>query len=256
VNHPLDGVRRKLKRATRKLDKLEAETTRWIATEPWEPFQESHPEGSVHFLRTRLREQPDPEWALEVGEAMGQARSALDHLVQQLVIANGKTPTGSHAFPIYKREEDFVTRKIAGIDPRWKTEIKSLQPYNARHALKNNPLLRLNALTQFDKHQDIHPVVVGAEPLVVGDQVRLDTSDDFTGGWIDMMMFPFVNEPVDGAVVAGAHFETFDSKARFHLDAPIRCRIAFSEAAITTTEMHDLVRIVRKILTRFKPAFE
>lgn len=253
---PLDGCHRKLKRARRKLDQLEGEITRWKATKPWEAVQEPHAEASLQLLRVELRELPDPEWALEVGEAMGQARSALDHLVQQLVTANGHNPTGSHQFPIHRSEKHFKARKIAGVDPRWKAEIKSLQPYNLGSDVANHPLFRLNALTQFDKHTDIHPIAVGLGLPVDGDAFEIQTGPNFQAGWIDMLMFPFGNEPVDGATFAGAHFENFDPGARFDLDAvKIRFDVRFGPAQVTTREMHDLIKVVRKILARFEPAF-
>ena len=253
--HPLDGARRKLKRATRKLNELEGVITGWLAANPYDTFQETHPEASVHFLRAHIRQQPDPEWSLEVGEAMGQVRSALDHLVQQLVIANGGQPTRQNAFPIYKRAKDFDPRKIAGINPRWQSEIKSLQPYEAKDALTENPLIRINALANFDKHIDIHPVVVGTLDPVPWENLSLRLGDTFKGGWLDVMLYPFNDEPIDGAVLAGAHFEIFDPEASFDRYPRIRSGVAFGEGRITTGEMHDLVRIVRKILSRFEPAF-
>lgn len=254
-NHPLDGARRKLKRARRKIDNLETELRQWLAANPHVPLQEPHPEYDVLFVRAGLPRPPEDDWSLEVGEAMGQVRSALDHLVQQLVTANGKNPTGSHAFPIYTKEERFQRRKISGIDLRWKTEIESLQPYESPDSLEQNPLFRLNALTQFDKHWDINPVIIGSQALQVGSQVILHTSEKFAGGWIDMLLPPFIGHPVDGAVVAGAAFETFDEEARFDLNLSLACRVVFGKGMVGTDDMRSIIRVVDEILARFEPAF-
>ena len=53
-----------------------------------------------------------PGFPLIAGEAAHQLRSALDHLVWQLVIANtGATPTGTKSgFPIFKNEKGYDKR--------------------------------------------------------------------------------------------------------------------------------------------------
>ncbi len=56
------------------------------------------------------------EWFIRLGEILYNLRSALDHLVWQLVLANGKTPGRDNSFPIIKNEDDWQTQKTG---KRW-----------------------------------------------------------------------------------------------------------------------------------------
>jgi len=253
---PLADILRKLKRAARKLEGAEREIARWLATNPCGISQESYPEACLHILRTTLREQPDPEWALEIGEAMGQVRSALDHLVQQLVTANGCEPTRNNAFPIYTSEKHFNRRKIKGVHPRWQAEIESLQPYKAANPTEH-PLFRLNGLVQFDKHFDSHAIGVSdQQPGPDGLMLSIDSiPPDATPGRFNMIDFGWNGIRVDGAIIHCVYTDAFVPKARLHVQEAAPFTVAFGEGLVTTAEMLQLVRVVRKILARFEPAF-
>jgi hypothetical protein len=257
--HPLDGPRRKLKRAERHLNELQGGITQWLARDPYEFVQESDPEAGTHVLHCRVTEPFDEEWPLLVGEAMGQTRSALDHLVQQLVLANGRKPSGSHQFPIYKTQEGFKPERIRGIAPRWKTEIRALQPYNA-DPFEASPLFRLNALTQVDKHRDILVTAVTLRAPGPSFQFAMDISDHngIAPGQMRMIVHNFLGQPVDGAPIQGIQLDPFDPDVRLHIDDGFRfpLAVAFGERHETPADLHDLVGIVRRIIARFEPAFQ
>lgn len=252
----LVGAFRKLKRARRKLNELEGVITQWLAREPCDVIQDSYPDECAHVLRTVLREEPDPDWALEVGEAMGHVREALDHLVQQLVTANGEEPSRRNAFPIYASEENFNRRKIAGVHPRWQAEIESLQPYGTPDPAAS-PLFRLNGIVQFGKHIDIHAIGVRRPQPANGLLVTIDgiPPDAEPGRW------HFIDRGWDGTHIDGAEVhrvwsDGFVPEARLLVKEDMPIQVAFGEGDMTTSEMQEIVRIVGKILTRFEPAFE
>ncbi len=56
---------------------------------------------SERLLRIRIHQEPPTEWSLIAGDFVQNVRAALDHLVWQLVLANGETPTPGNAFPIF-----------------------------------------------------------------------------------------------------------------------------------------------------------
>ena len=101
----LGGVRTKVKRARATLTNLKA-------------CIESHCADEARRLEIAIRQQnllamdrDEPEtlyeYSVVVGEVAHNLRSSLDHLVWQLVIANGGSPDHRNAFPIISRESDY-----------------------------------------------------------------------------------------------------------------------------------------------------
>jgi len=86
-----------------------------------------------------------------------QLRSALDNLVWQLVIANGREPSRANAFPI--RSDDPGGRRIfndrlINVHEDHKAVIDRCQPWSwPRAARDDHPLARLEAMWNADKHR-------------------------------------------------------------------------------------------------------
>ena len=71
-------------------------------------------------------------WSVIFGEILYNLRSALDHLVWQLVLANGQTPGRHNAFPITNDAQGWEKVKdnlLNGVSSRHKSMIGYLQPY-------------------------------------------------------------------------------------------------------------------------------
>lgn len=183
VNSPptLEGVALKLLRARHHLDSLRDVCDKAIKESTGEPFVER--EGDWEVVRVPIRE--FPSWASIVsGDYVHNLRSALDHLVWQLVKVSGAKPGPWNSFPTYGDKDDFIrdvkqrAKKrgpgpLMGIDPSgpiWAL-IERHQPYNNtklppwlptdmpdRDSWK--PRLThlgiLNALNNVDKHRTIH----------------------------------------------------------------------------------------------------
>lgn len=98
-----------------------------------------------------------------IGDALYNLRSALDHLVHELIRANGKQPNGRSAFPIVSTSEVDYDRvapvQVQGMDPDAAAAIKRLQPYNRAHRHRDKWLRLLNHLGNIDKHRHLHLVV-------------------------------------------------------------------------------------------------
>jgi hypothetical protein len=155
----LSGVRLKLDRAEHHIETLRAEIEAFRQREP-KPFgfrTEEWPrqDGSIEYvLYAVVREYPPREWALIIGDAVQNIRSALEHLAYEL-----STPTGRRRgtqFPIFKEERLFKERgepKIATITGDERKLIERVQPYNAEKIPANDPLAILNKLSNLDKHR-------------------------------------------------------------------------------------------------------
>ena len=72
------------------------------------------------------------EYSIAVGEIAYNLRSALDHLIWQLVSANGESPNHRNEFPIFNDASDYhksVGNRLRGLDDRQRGMIESFQPF-------------------------------------------------------------------------------------------------------------------------------
>ena len=124
-------------------------------------------------------------WSVRTGEILYNLRSALDHLVWQLVRANGQTPTRAIQFPIvddidaWKRSRNV--RQLGGLSDGSKDTIGYLQPFNPMMQLPIDGTMRpfdaqtfktLRDLCNIDKHRHLHLIVAktdGVGPIEFGE---------------------------------------------------------------------------------------
>jgi hypothetical protein len=165
----LDGVRLKLQRAYRQIDALTEEMAAFLKGDPYQP--------KIEFRRIRgtretpciidftvrmvVNEQCPGMWSIIIGEIVHDLRSALDHLVYQLVIfATDKPPANRDRtqFPIFLESDKFQTTglgMLVGVSKKATALIKSLQPF-ATGEHDSSPLWHLNQLSNIDKHRTLH----------------------------------------------------------------------------------------------------
>ena len=95
------------------------------------------------------------KWSVTAGEAIHQSRSALDHIVWDLILANGGTPKeGDSGFPVFWEEGKYETgadRMIDGISEQARAIIGALQPFRADY--RADPLYVLNEMWKREKHR-------------------------------------------------------------------------------------------------------
>ena len=124
------------------------------------------------------------EWSIRAGEILYNLRSAMDHLVWQLVLANGEEPTQVNQFPILDEEmewADRTTKSLKGVADDDKKRIRYLQPFNPFLALpiggESPPcdaqvFRTLRDLCNVDKHRHLNLILAetsGIEPIVFGE---------------------------------------------------------------------------------------
>ncbi|MGE3191313.1 MAG: hypothetical protein AB7N90_16640, partial [Vicinamibacterales bacterium] len=131
--------------------------------------------------------QVPPNFSLLTGEVLYQLRSALDHLVYQLVVSKTKEPpTFKSAFPIVGRgtmgkkrwtsaveEYEACTSRLKdGISPAALKMIDELQPLKRGAAYKDDPLWMLQELNNIDKHRFLHLAVISVSSYGVSVNVH------------------------------------------------------------------------------------
>jgi hypothetical protein len=133
------------------------------------------------------------DWALMIGDAVHNLRSALDHLAWQLVIANG----GGHAittqFPIHASDtrKNPYTGQIearpcevaGGIHPDALDIIKRVQPYNGGD--EGDKLWRIHELDVIDKHRYL---ILSVTSLSWYGRNITDADSEITGRWFARRM--------------------------------------------------------------------
>lgn len=100
------------------------------------------------------------EWSVRIGEILYNLRSALDHLVWQLVLANEQTPGSRNAFPIIHQESGWhsrANRDLKGVSAETREVIRRLQPYTGGLNLPFDvsAYLYLHTLCNIDKHRHL-----------------------------------------------------------------------------------------------------
>jgi hypothetical protein len=121
-------------------------------------------------------------WPLELGDAVHNLRSALDHLVWALILTEGRVqPNKRTQFPVFEDDtadgwtnpRRTAQRTLAAIHPIHGRVIKGIQPYTWKSRGKDpalHPLARLSRLDNDDKHRTITTLL--ANPVVTAFDIR------------------------------------------------------------------------------------
>ena len=165
--HPLDGARAKLDRSKQHLVNLRWLWDREMQSPDIRSTQEYEQHEGKRYLVSRVHNLPtladNPRFSLVAGDAMHNARSALDHLIYALVEANGSIPTRRNEFPIWEHgPKDSVERrtfanKLKGLRPDHAQGIRALQPFSDPKNPRSRRLAHLEDLDNLDKHRLLVP---------------------------------------------------------------------------------------------------
>jgi hypothetical protein len=165
------GIEIKIERANQHLALLHDEMSAWNARVPWRLVPEVHANGTKHFYRLRFLEPIPVEWAVILGEALHDLRSALDQSVYWLTVDQTGRPLEGSAFPVYTSRTRFYEwskragawsftsgmNKIRGIGPGPRAFIEAVQPYPQRYRrFYTRDLRTINDLWNQDKHRLVH----------------------------------------------------------------------------------------------------
>ena len=161
----LEGIHAKVRRAGKQIDLLTSDIDSFC-TDLRQSIVREVREDSDEQVWVFRGETPSAniEWSVMVGEILYNLRSALDHLVWQLVLANGQEPNRQNEYPIVNDESKWSRKKerLKGVTPRVEAIIKSLQPYTGGLYLPFDvsAFWTLHTLCNIDKHRHLNMVIV------------------------------------------------------------------------------------------------
>ncbi|HVA08440.1 MAG TPA: hypothetical protein VNG12_17025, partial [Acidimicrobiales bacterium] len=173
----------KLDRAKEHWGALNREIRSFLGDHAIGPAATYDPLQRLYIFRIGTVEPLPVRWGIVVGDIVHNTRSALDHLVTQLVIANGHRPGRHHAFPVcltlsdWRRQvEQAKPGKAAldGVAPGAVSLIQSIQPYQTgvEEDAGRSTIAGLQRLWNTDKHQLVHCVrsfIADHEPQIALD---------------------------------------------------------------------------------------
>jgi hypothetical protein len=171
----LTGVRLKIDRAQHHFNDLHARIRDQLHpkedAKPIKPAIEVDQKKRHIIVRQPKSEPLDPSLQLIIGDCIHNLRSALDHLVVQLAIANGagSAAASKTAFPVYLTSGEFnsfVRRKVAPfISTASLAEIEDFQPYKRTNMPETDILWLLSQLDIIDKHRLLVVVLRKFKPV-------------------------------------------------------------------------------------------
>ncbi len=156
----LAGAYAKIARGREGLQSLEIEISTFCGFQR----QRMKFEHSLSYQYVLGDHEPVPiHYSIRIGEITYNLRSALDHVIWQLVRANDEEPDSRNAFPVTKCEGNYqeqTKHKLRGVDEDSQRLIRDFQPFS--NGGVGAPLLMLNSICNIDKHRHLNLVATNS----------------------------------------------------------------------------------------------
>ena len=262
ARHQLDGAIAKDKWSADELHALNDEVGRWLNPgRAYGSVCEFHPEANICVVRIATNDPPS-SWAVRAGNIIHAQRSALDYLVWQLVILNGRTPKegrGGNQFPILtdpprKSFRDYACNgPLRGVSRDDVASIEELQPYATRDEwpVSGHPLTLLQKFSNIDKHQllQIASVIPAPNKPFEGE---LTPNDD--AHWVKSCHI-FLDSLKDGAIAAWAEVIPCGPNPQVDMKFKLRIQVVIDDARLFVPTLVEVGMSVSSILDHFSPRF-
>src|SRR5216683_5181856 len=106
----LEGPRLKFDHGAAHLKTLRSMVADYLTSNPYRITSSADVSPGEHILWLEVVQPPPPEISLTLGDCLHDFRSALDHLMWQLVLVTGGQPTAGTQFPIFWSKRLFSSR--------------------------------------------------------------------------------------------------------------------------------------------------
>lgn len=220
---------------------------------------EPKPDGFDAVVRLANLPEVPTELSLLLDDFFHHARSALDHVIWQLVI-DSHEPTKKQAFPVLKSEDDrrigIETRGIAAAALEF---VKSVQPYNFEH-YRHSFLWRLHRLDVVTKHRSILPTSTFL------DQVTFNFNERVVSESANGIQHQLPNPAIPSAFEPGLILRTLDVPEDYdpqdpavwiQPNPPILWIAAVDDCEpIALTDLRDMLLLVRHIIVELNETRE
>jgi hypothetical protein len=257
----LELVRLKVERADKHIRDLCVALEAFYATNPYGIARKINPDTGEHvYYVTRVDEVPS-SISIIAGDALQNLRSALDHLVYQLV-AEGiapKTP-GSHiGLPVADSPTKYMSpkfrRKIQGAGPNAIKRIDALKPYRGG----NDTLWHLHKLNNVDKHRLLLAAITRHKfrSMTLDDYARMAISNPKIDirtmmGLVSWTNFGGPTEPLK----VGDKLYVKPSYLKLKKNMEFKFEVAFNEPQIIECKslietLYEMFKFVENIIGRF-----
>ncbi len=173
MSDPFAGSRLKIKRANQHISDIDSLLKSFIDSDFYNLSVEKDVNSGENFLRVTIKiGLPADEYALIIGDALHNLRSALDFAYYESVLLCGGTPTKWTRFPIADTREQLVSRLDSALK---KKQISVLVRFLVLEVIKpyqtgNVTLWTLDDWNITDKHQLLIPVL----KLVIVNQISFE----------------------------------------------------------------------------------
>jgi hypothetical protein len=254
--HPLDGVRQKLVRAEEHLAPIKAEIETCL--ENCSVLSERDPDVNSRFHFTLSFPAPSLRLGVIIGECLYDLRSALDHIVWQLVLRNGVTPNHENMFPICLTPDGFARsvkkNRLRGVSVPAHALIESLQPYKTPATDTHlHPLWVLNQLMNIDKHRALTLAAIRSgknDVSFIGEDGRIiEDGDRFITSKIPEILRDGTHVVIDAPDIPEPEKVSVQFKTQLF--------VAFEDAPVTDLEVNTIMNGVFKFVkNRLVPSFE
>jgi hypothetical protein len=259
LSHPLDGARAKVERAKEHIRYLNDEIV--AARERKTHTIETEVDKNTYTIVKRLRvhDQLPVRWAVVVGEVASNLRTALDHVVWELVRANKQTGDTRTEFPVFWSAKEYKAngvRKIKGTVAPAQAIVDGLQPYHRGDGFAADPLYRLHHLNLEDKHRTLN--LVRAAAVVRGMPGIVPTGPIAYVDYYSIQTPGTVHALEDGAELLRLEVSPHNINVQVHLHVSVF--IAFDQAGPGQGEaviplLTQLADFTERVIELFNPFF-
>jgi hypothetical protein len=156
VNGGLGNLETKICRAYKHLQEFDSLVVKFCRSNPFTITEEDDLVHERHIRRCEF----DPIEAdiyLCLADVVYNLRSGLDQLAWQLALLGNPNPSREVMFPSHPdrspRAEERLRRLVSDMPDAAVAIIKDLQPYNRANSYRDDPLWKLNELSNIDKHR-------------------------------------------------------------------------------------------------------
>jgi hypothetical protein len=252
----LDHPRAKVERAQEHLIALDAATGEFFEVDPYEIVGKFDPDTSEYLFRVKVLREPPLRLGVILGDFIHDLRSALDHLVWQLVLLDEGSPNRSTCFPVASSRAQFdrmAEKALRGLIPKHVAGIEALQPYHAQDRQGVHLLKLLPRLSNTDKHQIVHTTLGWFRSDFVTGPHFTPNAD---AGVIQRCEIAQSERLENGAVIARVKLASVGPDPQVQMDAQVQVDIAFGEGPTRAVALGKIGQLVYQIIESFAPDFE